>query len=168
MLIKFVGALLVIGSATIWGFLKADSFMQRKKSIITIKTALTALESEIVFSSYYLNSAFINVEKICACKGLFSGAAANIKELGAAKAWEKSVNDTRKKLKLEECDAEILLILGTELGKTSREQQIKSIKHVQSLLEKSQLEAEEAYQKSARLYRSMGILIGLFIVIILI
>ena len=134
---------------------------------MNIRTALTALESEIVFSSYYLKHALLNIEKICECGGFFAEAAENIEEMGVAKAWKKAVLDSRKNLGLKESDAEILVGFGENLGRTDREQQTKNIKHLQVLLERAQHEADEDYQRSARLYRSMGILGGIFIAVIL-
>lgn len=165
--IKFFGALLVVAACAALGFLKSAELKKRKTSIMNIRTALTALESEIVFSSYYLKHALLHIEKMCECGGIFAETADNIEEMGVAGAWRKAVSGSRKKLGLKESDAEILLGFGENLGKSAREQQSKNIKHIQALLECAQKEADEEYKKSARLYRSMGILGGIFIAVIL-
>ncbi len=165
--IKIVGAVMIFCAGFFWGWLRAGELLKREKSLQNIKTGLNMLESEIVFSSNYLKDAFLNISRISVCKEFFSDVAFGIEEFGASKAWENALEKNKKKLALKERDTEILKILASQLGKSDTEQQVKNIRHVKELLEIAQKEAREDYQNSSRLYRSMGILGGLFVIILL-
>ena len=167
MLIKLAGGALVFYAGLFWGIFKSGELSKREKSLRDIRTALNVLESEIVFSSHYLKHAFMKISEICSCGALFSDTAEKMEEDGILKAWEYAVEKNKKKLVLKNSDAEIIKILGSQLGMSDREQQVKNIRHVDALLGQALEEAREEYHKSAKLYRSMGILGGLFIIILL-
>ena len=70
-------------------------------------------------------------------------------------------------LSLNNEDIEILKELGVSLGQTDMEGQVKNIKLVYNSL-KSQLEnAKEEKNKNFKMYRNMGMLCGLVIIIIM-
>lgn len=167
MLIKLAGAGLIFFAGIFWGLLKSGELVKRERSLRDIKTALNILESEIVFSSHYLKYAFLRISKICGCAGLFSDMSSEIGEFSAAEAWRHALLKNKKELFLKDIDVEILNILGAELGLSDRERQVNNIRHVSLLLEQNLEEAHEEYLKTAKLYRSMGILGGLFLIIIL-
>ena len=168
MLIKFIGAALVFSAGLFWGLKKSAQLSKRERSLTDIKTALNLLESEIVFSSHYLKHAFLRISEILSCEGLFSDMSSGIGEMSASDAWHSALLKNQKQLSLKDKDVEILSILGSELGMSDTEQQVKNIRHVASLLEQNLAQAHDDYVKTAKLYRSMGILGGLFVVIILI
>lgn len=166
--IKLIGAVLVFFSGLFWGLRKSAELSKRERSLRDIKTALNILESEIVFSSHYLKHAFLRISELLSCGGLFSDMSSAIGEMPAAEAWRFALLKNQKELFLKDTDVEILNILGSELGMSDREQQVKNIRHVSSLLEQNLALAHDDCIKTAKLYRSMGILGGLFVIIILI
>lgn len=167
MLIKITGAVLIISAGTIYGFSRAEKLAKRERTLISIKTALGLLESEIVFTSHHLKQAFLHINSICNCDNFFLYIAENIENLGIAKAWCMSVDHKKNDLCITDSDADILKILASELGRSDREHQIKNINHVSSLLSQAAQDAHNEYKKSAKFYRSMGILGGIFIVLLL-
>lgn len=167
MLIKLLGGILIFSGCTIWGFLKSENLKKREQSLINIKTALTLLEGEIIFSTHHLKYAFQRISKLTECGDIFLNAAQKIGEMSAGEAWNTAILYNQKQLALTSEDCDILNILSSGLGTSDREQQIKNIRHVSSLLENAIKDASEDYKKSAKLYQSMGILGGLFITILL-
>ena len=79
--------------------------------------------------------------------------------------WNEAVQNC--KLKFENDDKEILMMLGKMLGKTDKTGQISEIELVSEFLEKQILEAEEAKSKNEKMYKTLGIISGLVIAIIL-
>lgn len=167
MLIKLVGSVMVLGAGAGWGLMKSGELAKREKSLRNLKTALGVLESEIVFSSHYLKHALGRISEICGCGTIFSDISEQIGEIAVSKAWHNALLKNKKRLGLKDADIEILAILGSELGRSDREQQVRNIRHVTALLDQALEEAHNEYLQSAKLYRSMGILGGLFVVVLL-
>lgn len=89
-----------------------------------------------------------------------------MKDKSAGDAWEETIDKSQTNLKEE--DKDILKNFGRLLGKTDLEGQISEIKLVQEFLN-TQIEiAETERQKNEKLYRTLGGVIGLAIVIILV
>ena len=89
-----------------------------------------------------------------------------MKYKSAGDAWEETIDKSQTNLKEE--DKDILKNFGRLLGKTDLEGQISEIKLVQEFLN-TQIEiAETERQKNEKLYRTLGGVIGLAIVIILV
>lgn len=168
MLIKIVGAAIVFFGGLLWGLLKSGELAKREQSLVKIKTALNILESEIVFSSHYLKHAFLRISKICGCAKLFSDMSSGLEETSAKEAWNRALLKNQRELFLKDKDIETLNILGSELGMSDRERQVRNIRHVSALLDQCLEEAHSDYTRTAKLYRSMGILGGLFVIIVLI
>ena len=167
MLTKLIGGCLILLGGTCLGFLKSSELSRRERSLKNIKTALSILESEIVFSSQHLKDAFLKISYVCACGEIFSDAAHTMGEYGIVQAWQDAVDRNAKRLCLSESDAEMLKVLSSRLGMSDKEQQKKNIRHVETLLDMAITNAHAEYQNSARLYRSMGFLGGLFFVMLL-
>ncbi len=167
MLIKLIGGLAIIISGVWWGLIKSNELKLRVESLENIKAALGVLESEISFSSHYLKDAFLRIERLCPCGELFGGTAEKMKRLPVRDAWCDTLVELSKGYKLKQSDVDILKTFSAELGKSDKEQQIKNIHRITELLKVSVADAREEYKTMAKLYRSTGILTGLFIVIIL-
>ena len=167
MLIKIIGGALIITGSARWGFSRAEKLSLRVKSLMALKTAFNLLEGEIIFSSYYLKYTFERVSRLCSCEDLFLTAAELIGENGAADAWKTAVEKNKNLLALKESDAEILQIFASGLGVSDREQQVKNIRHISSLLDSAIADARSEYDSMAKIYRSVGVLGGLFIFILL-
>jgi len=86
--------------------------------------------------------------------------------INAAQAWEKAVVEGIRNTALNREDREILISFGKLLGSSDREGQIKNIRLTVSQLSLQEQKAEEIRKKNETMYRSLGILGGLAIVII--
>jgi stage III sporulation protein AB len=82
-------------------------------------------------------------------------------------AWEKAIEENYQKLALNKEDKAILMNFGKMLGKSDLEGQINNIKLISSQLKLQELKAEEMRTKNEKMYRSLGVLSGMAIVIIL-
>lgn len=69
---------------------------------------------------------------------------------------------------IKKSDAEILMSIGRKLGTSDLEGQISTIQLQRAELESAISAAEDEYSRKARLYRSLGVLTGAFIAIMLV
>lgn len=84
----------------------------------------------------------------------------------AKESWEKSLEDA--KTDLIKADLETLKNLGKVLGQTDLEGQLNQIELTQTLLENQIKEALEEKVKNSKMYKTLGITVGLAISIILV
>lgn len=167
MLYKWLGGGMIVAATSLAGFLQAQRLERRVSSLMRLKTALSVLESEIAFSAHDLKTAFFRIEKIVGAGGIFQDAGEGIASLGVQESWHQAVDNRKKTLFLSEQDADALKTLAAELGMTDRDNQIKNIRRVAALLSTAAEQAQMEYDRTARLYRSGGVMAGLLFVILL-
>ena len=80
-------------------------------------------------------------------------------------SWHRAVNETNLNITNE--DKNVLYQLGKMLGKTDKDGQISQIDMALTFLDKQIEIAEEEKQKNAKLYKSLGVIAGMGIIIIL-
>lgn len=140
------------------------SLKTRAVSLADIRASLELLESEISFSVNKLKKAFIRADR----NGLFALAAENIEALGAKQAWNKALKEMRGKLCLSGADVDALMLLGQNIGRTDKDDQLKNIRYVKTMTAQQESEARAEYERLGKLYMSGGVLMGLLVVTVLI
>lgn len=83
-------------------------------------------------------------------------------------ALEKSIEKNKMNLSLNSEDIEVIKSLGKMLGKTDVEGQVSEINLTSEFLETQITKAEEDCKKNEKMYKTLGTIVGLAIVIILI
>jgi len=169
---KWIGALLLIGTATLAGFEWSNRLTKRPKHIRQLKSALQILEAEIVYSQTALYDAFLSVSRKIPNPiqtfFAFLGQEMQRDTVDFFTLWEIQVNDLIKRSSMNENEQEILLQFGRTLGQHDIQQQQKHIQltivHLDRVLE----EAIDHDRKYGKMAKSLGILSGVFIVLLLI
>ena len=87
-------------------------------------------------------------------------------ELSAGEAWKYSIQNSRTNMKEE--DLKVLENLEKLLGKTNIEGQLSEIELMEKFIIGQSENAEEEQKKNEKMYKSLGIIAGLAIAIILI
>lgn len=169
---KIIGALFIIGTSFFIGFDQARRLTERTRQIRHVKNALLHLEAEIMFGHAPLHEASRRIA------GRFSGPIGELfqvfaaslirKEILAQEAWELSIEQIWKKTAFKQTERDILLQFGKTLGKHDLEHQQKQIRLALSHLERVEKEAEENQRVYGNMYRSLGLLTGLLITLLLI
>lgn len=171
MVIKVIGSVLLVCATSLIGFSLAADCSRRPRILREFQALMQMFENEISYLSNLLADAFIRIYKTSNTEAavLFKDAAVNLEVSGttADSAWEKAVEENYLKLALNKEDRSILLNFGKMLGKSDLEGQINNIKLISSQLKLQELKAEEMKAKNEKMYRSLGVLSGLAIVIIL-
>lgn len=172
MLIKIIGVIIVVSSSSYIGFLIADYYRDRPKQLKGLHTSLQMLETEILYLSTPLPNALKTISEKCDKKiNLLFKITADIldKQQGytAGECWETAVNKYYKNSAINNKDKNILLSLAHYLGETDKENQLKKIKFTLSELKKQEEEAEEIRKKNEKIWRYIGVLTGISIVLLI-
>ena len=169
-MIKYVLLIAIMFLAIYIGNLISKKYINRVKELIQIKLSISIIKSKIKFTQNPLKDIFEQILK--------STEETNIKELwkNAIKglnnnleietAWEKAIKKTETNLNKEDLD--ILLDMGKMLGKTDIEGQISNLEIASAFIDTQIKKAEEEKQKNSKLCKTLGIVSGLGLIIILI
>lgn len=172
MVLKIVGSLMILSASSFLGYTLSRECTRRPEELRELQGMLQIFENEISFMSNVLADAFCNV-----CKGsrshvgnFFSQTAVILKQrkgINASDAWEMAVRNNMGKTALNKEDQEILISFGKMLGSSDLEGQIRNIRLTMNQLQQQEKKAEEAKKKSQSMYRNLGVLGGLAIIVIL-
>ncbi|WP_249871968.1 stage III sporulation protein SpoIIIAB [Oceanobacillus saliphilus] len=169
---KWIGALLLIGTATLVGFEWSNRLTNRPKHIRQLKSALQILEAEIVYSQAPLKEAFLSISKKIPdpLKTFFTGLGneMNEEQIDFFRLWEIKVDDLIKNSTLKESEYEILKQFGRTLGQHDIHQQQKHIHLAIVHLDRELEDAIDNKLKYGKMAKSLGVLSGIFIVLLLI
>jgi len=158
----------IFGLAVYIGNIKAEKYIQRLKELISIKTALNILENKIKFTQTPLKEIFKQIASSSSEKNISSIFNTLSKEQNSNihKSWVKVINKTETNLNNE--DKKILIDMGNILGATDVDGQVSNIKLTSTFLDRQIEKAEQEKEKNVKLFRTLGIVSGLTIIIILI
>lgn len=166
--IKYLELILVLSASTYIGILVSKKYLNRVKDLKEMKNALNIFSTKIKFTYEPIPQIFkeisekvkLNIAKI------FLLASNKMENTNAGEAWIQALEETNTSMVKE--DIETLKNLSNLLGKVDIEGQINEIELVETFLD-TQIElAEEEKKKYVKMYKTLGITIGLAVVIILI
>lgn len=151
---------MIIVSCSLFGYLKSASLKKRWESLKRIIYSLHIMENEI---SYGKNSMDKILEKI----GNMNGLRFNLPDNKNSEDAFLSAIDTGE-LALLKGDLEVVRNFSRTLGKTDSYVQMRNIRNAVGSLEILEDDAKSEYEKFGRMYRSIGVLSGLMLVILLV
>lgn len=166
--IKYVNLLLIIAVCTYMGFSKSKQFSKRLTSLKNIKSSLNIFKAKIEFTYEPIKDIFNEISKIVYKnkENIFKTFCSNLENKDITVAWNEAIEITDEGLNLD--DKEVLFMLGKMLGKTDKSGQISEIELVNNFLNKQIEDAEERKSKNEKMYKTLGVVSGLAIVIILV
>ncbi len=167
-IIKNVILVLILVICTYLGINKSKEFHKREIELKKIKSALNIFKTKINYTYETIGDIFKEISKLeyQDRKNIFSQTINLLENGDLNKAWEKAMSENN--IGISEEDKEILKMLGKTLGKTDKEGQISEIELVSNFLNKQISLAEEIRTKNEKMYKTLGVTIGLAIVIILV
>lgn len=169
---KWIGALLFTSLTTWIGFKWSDQLEKRPRQIRMLKTSLQILEAEMLYSQLPLQEAFISVSNKTSfpINSFFKTIAKEMKEgqKNFYSLWDEHIQQFIEKSALKTNEYEILKQFGQTLGQHDFTHQQKQIHLTTTYLDRELEEAHTQQVKYGNMARLLGVLAGLFIVILLI
>ena len=171
MVLKFAGMGLVMLSTVLWGLYMASKEYFRLKDLREMKRAYDILRSEIEYGMSQLGEAAMNVSVKCSepVRGIFEHFSGQINILGnVGQAWSEAVFAQKEKSYFNTEDLDILAAFGKTLGYLDKNMQMNSINMQVDYIDSQIDKLEGTWEKSRKMYISLGSLGGILIVILLI
>lgn len=169
-IIKFIILITIFGASTSIGFLMSKKYKNRVIELREFKNGINTLEAKIRFTYEPISEIFSQISKNDQnnISKIFKKASNYIGENTTKEAWNKAIEELKPQLNLNDEDIRIIQNLGNLLGKTDIEGQISEIKVTSNFIDTQIIKAEEERKKNEKMYRNLGTIVGLAIVIILI
>lgn len=171
---KLLGAAILVSAAAGIGWVQAAAYAARPKQLRLLHHALARLETAIVYGQTPLSTAFYDIAQqmpavlrdifISASKAMGHSAAF---PLTAREAWQQAWDLYGRNTALSKEDLRIVKELGYSLGISDREDQSKHIKLAIKQLEQEEWSAREDHNRYGKMTRSLGVLAGLLVVILM-
>lgn len=169
---KILGAILIMLACSGMGFLGGQKIAARPKQLQKLRRDLTLLEMDINYAATPLPEALAKLAGISQwpIRSLWQETCAHLgngEGWTAEEAWYKALEKFSCQTALSENDLAVLRDFGAGLGTSNRQEQLKKFKLLQEQLSSLAFQAEEARQKHERMWRTMGVLTGIALVILL-
>lgn len=163
----FILAMIIVTSSII-GILFSKKYANRENEIKEMKNALNMFATKIKFTYEPIPNVFMEIaNKIKGNIGnIFDRAASRMKEISAGEAWVQALTESKNNLSKE--DIAVIQNLSRMLGQTDLEGQLSEIEIVNEFLTNQLENATEERKKNEKMYRTLGLVAGLTIAIILI
>lgn len=164
-IIKNMSLILIILICSYIGFLKSKSFENRVTELSKFQSALVMFESKLKFTYEPIKNIFEEISSVIYKNESNIFYITSKEEKNINKAW---CEGTESSLFLTDSDKNVIKTIGKLLGKTDIEGQLSEISLGLDLVSKQLKSAEEERNKNSKLYKTMGVILGLGISIILI
>lgn len=171
MLLKIIGIIVLIITGALLGYSLCDDYIERINCLESVKKALLILRGEIKHNNSSICEALENIE--VSNKTVMSFIKRVIKEYKYKKislweAWEMGITGyLEKESGLNKEEIKIINDFGKNLGITDRETQLKNIDECVNEMKELISGLKKEKKEKCKLYKTLGVLSGLFISIIL-
>lgn len=173
LIVKILLLFLVLVISTLIGFFISNRFSERVRELEDLIMALELFETKISYTYDSLIETFTYIADNLKTKiyRIFFITAEHLREnnnLSAGDVFRNVIDEEKIFLELNKKDIEILKSLSVSLGQVDLETQLKNINLVSELLNKQLNESYEEKNKNFKMYRNMGVLTGLVLIILLV
>lgn len=172
-MLKFAGMAAIAAACTALGFCLSTELAKRIRSLWELERMTVMLKGEIEYAGTPLQEAFCalahrmkppfdsflrrNVEAMAQHSGMTMG-----------EIFRNSAERLKKEGALTENDIQQLSSMGARLGYLDRKMQLRTMELYLEEVARERKLAEEEYRQKAKVYRCLGILGGMFLILLLI
>ncbi len=165
-------AVIILGCSYMGVFL-SRAFTKREKQLSELQVALAQLEFDVDFRCVPLEESLLNMGKACGdgLKKVFFFLSEEISRnrcVDMHRLWHRALKRFHEDLFFLDGDRDIILDFARNLGFGDREAEKNNIKMAAAKLKLAEDEARETAKRNVKMYRGLGILSGIFIVIVVI
>lgn len=166
--IKYTILMLIFAVTSILGLAISNKYKFRVRDLKLLRNVLNVLETKIKYTYEPLPKIFDDLSKEFngGISQIFALSKEKMKTASASEALDYGIDKAETYLNKE--DLEILRNLEKLLGKTNVEGQLSEINLSKKFIDMQIEKAEEEQRKNEKMYRSLGIILGIVIVIIFI
>ena len=153
------------------GNLISRKYKNRVLELKNFKEVFNILESKIKFTYEPLGEIFEEIANIYEknnINSMFKTVTNNMKKYDLKTSWDNAIELNKQKFNLKNEDINIIKNMGNMLGKTDVAGQLSEITLNMSFLDTQIALAEDECKKNEKMYRTLGTIFGLAIIIILI
>lgn len=171
-MLKLAGGLLIITASGLLGIVFSNRLLLRYRELEDFRRLMQMLETEVTYGATPLPAALCSVSKktegimrsffACISKYLSDRSFYTVRE-----AWSDSAELILKGSSLKKEDIELIKSFGSILGCSDREDQQKHFQLFYLQLRHQEDAALEEIKRSAKMYRSLGFLLGIAVFIVL-
>lgn len=168
MIFKFIFLTIILFGTSYIGILMAKKYSNRVKDLKEMRKALNFFEDKIKFTYEPIPDVFEEISsKVNENIGeIFKSSANLMQNESAGVSWEKAVDSANSNFTKE--DNEIIKGLAKMLGKTDIDGQVSEIRLTNKFIDVQIKDAENEKNRNEKLYKTLGVTVGLAIVIVLI
>lgn len=171
MWIKIAGSLCIIVAGSYIGFAMARQCCNRPRYLRRILSCVTMLKSYLNYMDAPLTEGLCECVKGCdgIVKEFFLEFAEQLEDylISPEAAMSRTLEVYQEQMALSEEDREVMLLMGSRLGKVDRTEQQRHLLMIEKRLEFLAGQAEELSEKNSKMYRYMGVCTSLFLVLLL-
>ncbi len=171
-MVKTIGAAMILAAGGSMGFIWARVYEKRPQQLVSLEAALQLLETEILYGATPLPEAMDLVAEKCdpEISGLFRYTALELRKMEgitAGEAWHRAMIKVFPATSLTDQDLFVLKRFGASLGISDREDQAKHLTLAKLQLKSAVGRAEAVCRKNATVFKYLGFLGGLLLVLVL-
>ena len=170
-MVKFIGFAVIIAGTTLMGFKYADGIKQRYDSLLYLKKILIMLRAEIDYNESAINEIFKELSQ--KTKGKWENFFQELYDKTVESYensinvyWNEAVDKCLIACGYSKCDLDKIKELGENLGYLDKEMQMKNIDYTLDYIDIESNELCADMDKNMKMWRMLGALAGIFIVII--
>src|SRR5690625_1985412 len=169
---KWIGAILILFTCTWVGLDIGKNYKRRPKQLKELLHALQMMEAEMVYSKEPIQSVLFQLSKQITppLNQIFSSIAVELEQSHKSlqDIWTTIVNNKWSQTAMGSKEKEIMIQFGQSLGVHNLEQQQKQIHLAKLHLQRELNDASDDEKKFASLFRTLGFLTGLLLMLIFI
>lgn len=164
--IKIGISLLIISISSYIGILKSEKYKNRILELREMKTALNVFKNKILFTYEPIGEIFKQIYSVTNenISNIFKQFLEKIETLSVSESWDLAIENNINNFTKE--DKDILKNFGKFLGTNNKDGQISEIEMTNEFLNKQIEKAEDDRKQNEKLYKSLGVIIGIGISII--
>lgn len=170
---KIIGSILILIASTGIGVLKGMDLKKHLKELQSLKQIFLMLRSEIKCTKTPLGEAFSHIGR--RMEGIYGRWLLSVARQAEEKSeksfwelWNRSVEESFTETKLKKAEVEQLKAFGRNIGCLDEELQIGMIELYLEQLDMEIQQSRESLEIKKRLYHCLGVMGGIFLVIIFI
>lgn len=168
--VKIIIAIAILFITSYMGMELANSLKSREEVLTDMITFLRLVQNEMMYmlnslpTAYEMSRQRLNTE----LKNVLGAISLDMSKLGTGKVDASITNNINSIKSLNEYDKEIIISTLKNLGRSDLESQYNIIENAISIINKQIKEANEIKNKNSKVYKTIGVITGLVIVIIFI